>query len=213
MSKRGRILRDPSFGPGLVLVDGRQYPFPLERVWKSEVPPRPGLVVVVDFDPPGQVSAMSAVPEPRFGPGWLIAATMLLAGWFALGAVGIDAGVLGRQQFTLWQLLALMNAGPAQLIAERPGSGTGLYGALAIACLAGPLLAQFWRDARAHLAGLLPLAFLLLMAPLAGYSLAGSGALQVVSLGAGAGVAVLATLYFAACGVRHFLARRAAEKP
>ncbi len=41
MSKRGRILRDPSFGPGLVLVDGRQYPFPLERVWKFEVLPGP----------------------------------------------------------------------------------------------------------------------------------------------------------------------------
>ncbi len=113
----------------------------------------------------------------------------------------------------LWQLLGLLNAGPAQLGVEGPGARTGLYGALAIACLAGPLLAQFWRDTRAHLASLLPLAFLSLLAPLAGYSLAGRGTVQVVSIGAGVGVAVLAALYFAACGVRQFLNRRATEEP
>lgn len=195
------------------MVDGRQYPFPLERVWKSEVLPRPGLAVIVDFDLRGQVTAMSAVPEARFGPGRLIAAIALATGWFALGAVGIEAGFPGTQDLTLWQLLGLLDADAAQLIVERPGRGTGLYGALAITCLAGPLLAHFWRDARAHLAGLLPLAFLSLLAPLAGHGLAGSGAVQPVSIGAGAYVAAVAALYFAACGVKDFLARRAAEKP
>ncbi len=51
MQKRGRILRDPISGPGLLMVDGQQYPFSLEGVWKSEVPPASGMVVDVNFDP------------------------------------------------------------------------------------------------------------------------------------------------------------------
>ena len=45
MAKRGKILRDANAGPGLLMVEGQQYPFSLEGVWKSEVPPRPGLPV------------------------------------------------------------------------------------------------------------------------------------------------------------------------
>ena len=49
MRKRGKILRDTSTGPGLLMAEGQQYSFPLEGVWQSETPPRPGLVVDLDL--------------------------------------------------------------------------------------------------------------------------------------------------------------------
>jgi hypothetical protein len=48
--KRGKILRDPRAGPGLLMIEGRQYWFSMEGVWKSEVPPKPGLAVDVKLD-------------------------------------------------------------------------------------------------------------------------------------------------------------------
>ena len=65
MTKRGKVLRDANAGPGLLMVEGQQYPFTLEGVWKSEVPPKPGLVVEVDFDSTGQVTGITAVPESQ----------------------------------------------------------------------------------------------------------------------------------------------------
>ena len=65
MKKRGKVLRDTSAGPGLLMVEGQQYPFALEGVWKSEVAPRSGLVVVVEFDQGGQIVAIIAVPESQ----------------------------------------------------------------------------------------------------------------------------------------------------
>ena len=44
MAKRGKVLRDPHLGPGLLMVEGKQYPF-LEGSWRSDVPAKPGLVV------------------------------------------------------------------------------------------------------------------------------------------------------------------------
>jgi hypothetical protein len=56
-------LRDPRTGPGLLMIDGRQYWFGMEGVWKSEVPPKPGLAVDVELDRTGQVLAITAVSE------------------------------------------------------------------------------------------------------------------------------------------------------
>ena len=42
---RGRILRDTSTGDGLVYVDGKQYPFGLGNIWKSEIPPKINAVI------------------------------------------------------------------------------------------------------------------------------------------------------------------------
>jgi hypothetical protein len=63
MTKRGKILRDPGTKPGLLMIEGRQYRFCIEGVWKSEVPPRPGLAVDVQFDRAGQILAITAVSE------------------------------------------------------------------------------------------------------------------------------------------------------
>lgn len=63
MKKRGKILRDPGAGPGLLIIEGRQYWFGIEGVWKSEVPPKPGLAVEVKLDHSGQILAITAVSE------------------------------------------------------------------------------------------------------------------------------------------------------
>ena len=63
MRKRGKVLRDPFAGPGLLMVEGRQYPFSLEPMWKSDGPPKPGLLVDIEFGKNGQIVAISVVPE------------------------------------------------------------------------------------------------------------------------------------------------------
>ena len=63
MPRRGTILRDTSAGPGLLVVDGTQYPFDLAGIWRSDVPPRTGMVVDVELDAAGKVTLVTAVPE------------------------------------------------------------------------------------------------------------------------------------------------------
>jgi hypothetical protein len=59
--KRGRILRDTSTGEGLVFVDGNQYAFRLEGMWKSEFAPKVNTTVDVEFDDAGKVVALRSV--------------------------------------------------------------------------------------------------------------------------------------------------------
>jgi hypothetical protein len=189
MSKRGKILRDTNAGPGLVIVDGQQHQFTLEGTWKSAVPPRPNMVVDVDFAPDGKVSSIAAVPESqiakeqaelvmaaardkskavataavaKFGLPTLIATGLLIVGWFFLTTVSIKDA---RLDLTFWQLLGYVNAGGAmQAVMEgRTSPSAGLYGILAIVALAGPFLHYFWKDKRAVLGGLLPLLFMLVI--------------------------------------------------
>lgn len=224
-------MRDATAGPGLVIVHGRQHSFGLDGVWKSDALPRPGAVVDVEFDDAGRVTAMMAVPDARLAReqaeaaialatakgaslvarlGWSRLAALGLAalGWFWLGALEVDASLLGEWQVTLWHALGALNAGEGlEALRGATSPGAGLYGLAALACLAAPALAALWNDRRAHLAALLPLAFHLAIAlPLA--SLARQTA-EPVSLGAGAYVSVLAALYLAASGSKRFLVARA----
>lgn len=66
MNKRGKILRDPRSGPGLLMIEGRQYPFCLNAVWNSETEPVPGLAVEVKLDRAGEIVAITTVPESQF---------------------------------------------------------------------------------------------------------------------------------------------------
>ena len=61
--KRGKILRDTSAGQGLLIVEGRQYPFSLSGLWKSTMPPHAGMVVEAEFDRSGELLAIRAVPD------------------------------------------------------------------------------------------------------------------------------------------------------
>jgi len=75
MKKRGKVLRDPRTGPGLtgpdrlrpglLMIEGQQYRFCLEGIWKSEIPPKPGLTVDVKLDHAGRILAITAVPDSQ----------------------------------------------------------------------------------------------------------------------------------------------------
>jgi len=49
------------------MIEGRQYPFCLDDVWKSEMPPVSGQVVQVKLDRAGQIVAITAAPESQPG--------------------------------------------------------------------------------------------------------------------------------------------------
>src|SRR5438094_555480 len=124
MKKRGKVLRD--IGPGLLMVEGQQYPFTLEGIWKSDVPPKPGMVVDVEFDREGKIIAIFAVAESqlakeqaeaamavarekgaalasgmvaKFGVPTLVAAGILIIGWFFLSTVTVQLPFLGSLYF------------------------------------------------------------------------------------------------------------------
>ncbi len=65
MNKRGKVLRDPHAGPGLLMIEGRQYQFWTDKAWISDVPPKPGLLVDVSFNVRGQIEGIAAVSQEQ----------------------------------------------------------------------------------------------------------------------------------------------------
>jgi len=190
MTKRGRVLRDTTSGPGLLMIEGQQFPFSLEGQWRSGVPPKPGLVVDVELDTCGKVQGITLVPESqlakeraeaalasrpkdrklpssllaKIGISSLAAAGLLAAAWFFLTAASIQFPFPGRLEFTFWQILGFLNAGNVpELLDRSSGPSTGPYGLAAMVALAGPFIHYFWKDKRALLGGLLPLVFMVVV--------------------------------------------------
>lgn len=189
MSKRGKVLRDPHMGPGLLIVEGKQYPFLLEGLWRSDVPAKPGLAVNVDFDPQGNVHGITAVPLVQLAQeqndsaaapdlngalshGWrllsgipaqIAAATLAMFSWCFLTAVSIHLPSFGSAELTFWQLLGYLNAGnlSPQISDVVANPDPGVLGLVAILVLAGPFLHLFWSNRQASLAGFLPLIFMI----------------------------------------------------
>ncbi len=58
---RASVLRAPGAAPGLLIVEGRQWPFTLDGVWKSSAAPSANMAVDVDFDGQGNITAITAV--------------------------------------------------------------------------------------------------------------------------------------------------------
>ncbi len=196
MTKRGKILRDTNAGPGLLVVEGQQYPFALEGMWKSDVPPAVGMTVDVEFDAGGQISSVRGVSDSqmtkdqaeammaaakdkgaavmsgavaKFGVPNLVAIALLLIGWFFLSAVSVKTPV-GSMSYTFWQLLGFVNAKNAfevMMQAGGSGGGAGIYGFLALIAIIGPFVHYFWKDKFAVLGGVLPLLFMLVIGLLA----------------------------------------------
>lgn len=191
MIRRGRILRDTAVGPGLLVVDETQYPFTLEGIWKSPAPPVAGKVVDVDIDG-GRIVSVTAVSNvllareraahvlsgvrahggalarravARYGTAALVAGAVLVAGWFLLVAASLATPV-GRVNLTFWQALGAINSSEGALLQRVSGASAsvGIYGLVAIAALVAPFVSPLWRDRRAHLAGVLPLALMLVVA-------------------------------------------------
>lgn len=209
MTKRGKILRDPQTGPGLLMVEGQQYQFSLDGVWRSETPPRPGMVVDVDFDAKGGIAGLTAIPDAqlakeqaekamaaakeqggailgklvaRFGMPALVAGGLLLISWFFLTAVSIEIG--GKVSFTFWRVLGLLNvSNPAQLMDPNSQPSAGFYGFLALLSIAGLFLHYIWKDKLAFLGGLLPLLFMLIVGLIARNSIHNAIAGPAVDMG------------------------------
>jgi len=260
MAKRGKVLRDPNNGPGLLIVEGQQYPFALEGVWKSEVPPKPGLAVDVDFDSTGKVSAISAIPESqvakeqaeialqvakekggqifgqivaKVGMTNLVAGLLLFIAWFWLNAVVVASPFGSKIEITFWQVLGLLNArNILEVLGSNMRGSAGMYGFFALVCLAGPFIQYFWKDKRAALGGVLPLAFLVIIGIMVRNSISNamgplpSGGMygdmqreaqaemsKAISYGLGIYVSVLASLYFAGVGLKNYLASKAVGAP
>lgn len=192
MTKRGKVLRDTSAGPGLLSIDGNQHQFTLEGIWKSPDPPKPGMHVLIEFAPDLTIQSVIPIPESqvakeqaeavmnaakekggvlvsaavaRFGLPLLVATGALLIAWFFLPAVSIQ-GMFGKESLTFWQVLGFVNGGNSMesLIQGRNGPSAGFYGFLAFVALAGPFLRFFWKDKRAALSALLPVVFMLFVA-------------------------------------------------
>jgi hypothetical protein len=257
MIKRGKILRDANAGPGLLSVDGQHYQFSLEGVWSSAVPPSAGMAVDVEFGSDTSILAITQVPETqiareqadavvkaarqkgglllsaaiaRFGLPMLIATGLLIIGWTFLGAISVQT-LFGKLSLTFWQVLGFLNADSPweTVMSGRGGSGAGFYGFLALIALAGPFLSYFWKDKRAALAGVLPLAFMVAVGIMVrsnmhsamGGTLDGPlGDMQrqaqqemmsAISLGFGTYLSLLVSLYFTAVAAKQFLVARASE--
>jgi hypothetical protein len=257
MAKRGKVLRDPQAGPGLLMVEGQQYQFSLEGVWRSEAPPKPGLVVDVELEPSGKVIAITVVPESqlakeqaeaamavarekgaalasgmvaKFGMPSLVAGGLLIIAWFFLTAVSAQIPFLGKLEFTFWQVLGFLNSSNLlEVMGRRTSPSAGFYGFLAIVAIAGPFIHHFWKDKRALLGGLLPLAFMLFVGIMIrssiqsamGGNVEGPAAemqrqaqdeiMKAISLGFGTYISLLASLYFAGVGAKQFLAAKGSE--
>jgi hypothetical protein len=191
MKKRGKVLRGASDGAGLLIVDGQQYPFSIEGMWKSEVPPNSGTAVEVEFDQDGKIHAVHAISESqiareqaenalaiakqtgsalaakavaKFGLPTLVAAGLLMIAWLFLAAVSVQTP-LGKLDFTFWQILGFLNSSNSfeAMMQGRGQPGAGFYGLLALISIAGPFVRYFWKDKRAAMAGLLPLLFMLIV--------------------------------------------------
>lgn len=249
MPKRGKVLRDPHVGPGLLMVEGKQYPFLLEGLWRSEVPAKPGLVVNVDFDDQGNLNAITAVPQSQLdqeqaelsragAPNrvleiWTLrtgtltrvaAAAVLVVSWFFLTAVSVHLPLLGKLDFTLWQILGYLNSGNSlQFLGVSGNPDSGVFGFVAILVLAGPFLHYFWKDPRAMLCGTLPLSFMVFVAyrmvtrmdiVFATHLTGPNGplptdlhyGLDVISVGLGTYLSTTVAIYFAVLSTRQFMA-------
>ena len=186
MKRRGKVLRDTTSGPGLIMLEGQQYRFSREAVWKSEAPPKPGLVVDVELDAQGQVQAITVVPESQLASEYadaapqlkernaaaslmatvgvtnLAAVGLLAAAWFLMPAISIQPALPEKLEFTFWQLLGSLHAGTLPVLMDgRNSPGAGFYGFVAMVAMAGPFFHCFWKDKPASLGGLLPLAFMI----------------------------------------------------
>lgn len=62
---RGTVIKIPDAGPGLLVVNGEQKMFTLERVWQSPVAPTANMQVEVDFDEAGSIRGLVAVDSQQ----------------------------------------------------------------------------------------------------------------------------------------------------
>jgi hypothetical protein len=186
--------------------------------------------VAAEFQSKGLPVILSYVQ--LIGGGRVVAIIALIAGWFWLNTVAIDAGFLGKQGFSFYDALKLLNQGGAAGLAALGGgmrnASAGFYGFLAIVAVMAPLLPYVIKDRRAWLGSAAPLGLMLLVVLIAYWKIShgmseATGAfgsqtaemeeyarqmasearkqvMQAVSLGLGAYLSIVASVYLAFTG-------------
>lgn len=186
MLKRGRILRDPSAGVGLISSGGKQYEFTLEAAWDCDTPPVTGMVVDLEVNENDELIAAWVVNEKALatdeaalvfeaakqrilkayvatanlvGKPVLAATVALIIGWFLMNSIVIEAA--GQQNgVTFWQVLGIVNSN-GNLQAAIIGGSKGIYGFLCIAAILGPFIFIFWKNPLAHFGNCLAIVLIL----------------------------------------------------
>lgn len=101
----------------------------------------------------------------RVGKPVLIATGVVIVFWFYLSALDIKG--LASIKITFWQMLGVVNASwDMNTLQSVAMQDKGIYGLLGIIALAGPFIAQFWKNPLAHLGNVLPLLLMLLVGSL-----------------------------------------------
>jgi hypothetical protein len=163
------------------MVEGQQFRFALDGLWRSSTLPQAGLIVDVDMDRSRQLvsvtvaSGTAATAKTKrawfqafvqqasnVGVPKLAGIGVLIVGWWFLTNVSVELPLVGRLNFTFWQLLGVLNnRSTLQAVDPRSGQyGTGFYGILAIASACGPVLHQVWKNKQTFVAEFFPLAFM-----------------------------------------------------
>lgn len=218
MTKRGKILRDPFAGPGLVMAEGRQYLFEMDLNWRSTTPPRPGLVVDLELSESGTVQAVFPVsdwrPESegratpvswRYGISIIVGVLALAGAWWFLPAFSVESPLFGRLEFSLWDGLGLLNLrSMPDLFDPRQTPGVGIYGVLVLISLAGPFLPYVWADRRALLAGIGPLLLTAIVGLAIGDAVRKLGPGSMPIPGSGIYVGMAACVFMAVIAIRQF---------
>lgn len=253
MTKRGKVLRVPGEAPGLLMVEGRQFRFALDDLWTSAVPPVPGLVVEVKVDSKSQLTAIFVPADAqsqckrealssrrhkaiqnianvigRIGVMNIAVALVLVVAWRFLTNVSLQLPLVGRLDFTFWQVLGLIHEKHiVPIVHLRHGLySVGYYGWLAAAALVGPFLTHIWKDRLALFGGVVPLVFTIIIWMLARTMLQNAlsasigetyadlgrnlrlGFLSVASFKIGAYLSIIAGVYFTFAAARQCFARR-----
>jgi hypothetical protein len=230
--KRGKVLREPHAGPGILIVEGRQYQFWLDGSWNSDVPPKRGLPVDIMFSAQGQVQEITVVSEALLERAHaesarktsyaaffeaqgqntlpLAAGLALPLSWMSLAAVSVTSPVSGRVDLTFWCILALLNAhGSSDLTQLCESSPAGTYGLLAVLCVIATLTGRLWKRKAVNVGGLAPLTFFVWVSVMTRKHLL-NGAETTISLEWGAYVSSLLSVYLASVAIRKLFTRGAA---
>lgn len=181
MVKRGRILRDTNIGAGMLTVEGVQYTFTLENMWRSDVPPRTGMTVDVQFNADGAPEAVHAVSEgqiakelaqktlsgalrqgetvgsgmkARFGVVLLVVEALLLISFFLLPNL-LVGDAFRRRALTGWEAVGL------DMATQMPNDH-GLLSLLAIVCLFAPIAVPFLKIPLVRWLFIAPLSFVVI---------------------------------------------------
>lgn len=173
---RATVLRAPDASPGLLMLNGQQRTFTLEKIWKAPVAPAANMTVEVELDASGAIHGITGVDggqvarerlnqgaslarqtleqlRTRMGTVMLAAAVVLWLAWFLLPGYSLDAGYAGSATYTPWQFIGLnlLPSGGVEI-------SHGLWAMLGLLCIAAPFAVPYLKDARARYGNALPLA-------------------------------------------------------